>query len=446
MKRLMALVVLLTLTLWADTAAQAERLADVPVLPDMQTTLRWPNPPGTTQIHLQVIPYQGEGPGVDLILGSVESFTLPPPPTWYGLLPDMGYTWRVRSSASNSPAGTSDPSWSAWGGGGFRTPKIGNDAFPLNPPDGGTAPGILDLQWTADPRVFYFEFQVSTDPAFNTDPTTATAAVSWLLIHGGVGTVKNSVRATGLPLGSTQFWRVRPRIQGDGTALPWSRTWSFTVQATAPAPTPTATPTPAPTATPTPTATATPTPVPCNTRVQAVVDPSFENNSAAWTLSGNAVRTTAGWNSGRWSIRLGGNNNATGSDFIGQRMPVPAWAEKIVIYYAWYMLSTETGGVADLMTVALGSGGNELASDYGVWNTYTRGQWYVRRWAPTGVDVKALRGSILNLAIGAFTDASFPTTWWVDDVEVWFTCGAQVAGVADDAAPIAMGPRSHPQD
>lgn len=270
--RLVTLLLLLLSTLPADTSVQAERLADVPVLPDMYTTLRWTNPPGTTQIQLQVMPFEGDGPGVDVIVGAVETFTLPPPPSWYGLLPDMGYTWRVRSSAASNAAAPSDPSWGAWAGAAFRTPKIGNDARPLNPADGGTAPSTFDLQWAADSRVFYFEFQASTDPSFNTDPSTATAAVSWLLIHGGASALRNSVHAINLPTGSTQYWRIRPRIQGDGNVLPWSRTWSFTVVGTA-TPVPSQTPTPAPTRTPTTIPTATPTAFPTATRPVATAAP-----------------------------------------------------------------------------------------------------------------------------------------------------------------------------
>ena len=29
-------------------------------------------------------------------------------------------------------------------------------------------------------------------------------------------------------VGSTYYWRVRPRVQGDGVPVDWSDTWSFT--------------------------------------------------------------------------------------------------------------------------------------------------------------------------------------------------------------------------
>ena len=52
--------------------------------------LRWANPPGVTQYHLQVLPAKNDGPGVDLHIGAAEEFfSVPPPPFWYGLLPDM---------------------------------------------------------------------------------------------------------------------------------------------------------------------------------------------------------------------------------------------------------------------------------------------------------------------------------------------------------------------
>src|SRR3989304_353064 len=68
------------------------------------TTLYWLNPPGTTQYHIKVTPYNDDGPGINLIIGdpakvASESFIVEPPNLGVGmyvLLPDMSYTWRVR--------------------------------------------------------------------------------------------------------------------------------------------------------------------------------------------------------------------------------------------------------------------------------------------------------------------------------------------------------------
>src|SRR5437867_2720975 len=62
-------------------------------------TLIWSNPMGVTQYQLQVVPFNNDGPGVDLHLGRNDAaYKIPAPPLWYGLLPDMTYTWRVRVS------------------------------------------------------------------------------------------------------------------------------------------------------------------------------------------------------------------------------------------------------------------------------------------------------------------------------------------------------------
>ncbi len=91
------------------------------------------------------------------------------------------------------------------------------------------------LQWSNNRRdVFYYEVQLSKDSSFNTDPATATAMIYSGLIHGGVTTLPNSYSVPpDFPLqpDTTYYWRVRPRIQGDGDPLPWSTASQFlTVQ------------------------------------------------------------------------------------------------------------------------------------------------------------------------------------------------------------------------
>src|SRR5687768_4681570 len=99
-------ITLLLLALASLSVASADP-ADAPTLVSpangstlslMEATLAWDLPPGASLLHLQVTPANGDGPGVDLVLGAVRSFRLPPPPAWYGLLPDMTYSWRLRSS------------------------------------------------------------------------------------------------------------------------------------------------------------------------------------------------------------------------------------------------------------------------------------------------------------------------------------------------------------
>ncbi|MEK7216305.1 MAG: hypothetical protein AAB289_11980, partial [Chloroflexota bacterium] len=255
-------------------------------LPGFGTTLGWENGAMATQVHLQVVPFNNDGPGIDVHLGSPETaFAIPAPPNWYGLLPDMTYNWRVRTSPATQSVSLDDQSWSAWGESTFRTPALpGLATSPVAPGPGATVSTLTpSLQWSVNRNdVFYFEINLSRDSTFNINPATATAMVYGALIHGGVSTPPNSYlvpAAFPLEPNTSYFWRVRPRVQGDGKAADWSATFTFrTSSPAAPAPAPAATsmppvsPTqatpPSPTATvaaaPPATPTANPTATPAN--------------------------------------------------------------------------------------------------------------------------------------------------------------------------------------
>lgn len=207
------------------------------VLQTFGTTLRWTYPTGsvTRQVHLQVVPFNNDGAAIDVILdASNPSFNLPAPPDWYGMLPDISYTWRLRGSEASTSIGVDDPSWGPWAPVPFtfRTPKVTSaDAFPLTPANGTSSTTTPTLVWKVVNEVlFYFEVQLSADPNFNTDPATATASVYWNLVHGAVTNPPNSYTvppSAPLQVGKTYYWRVRPRVQGDGTPLPWSPPFQF---------------------------------------------------------------------------------------------------------------------------------------------------------------------------------------------------------------------------
>jgi len=226
------------------------------VLGDMTTTLRWSLPQGTVQVHIEVLPTNNDGAGIDLITYKTESFTIPGPPQYYMLLPDMTYTWRVRASDGlGVPA--SDRSWSGWSvPWTFRTPKATSGGIQALSPANGTTLGSLSplfIQWSdPNPRIFYYEVQVSGDSKFDTNPAMGKSFVWWNIVHGNVGggTPPNSWRTPPLDSGRVYYWRVRPRVQGDGTPVAWSSTFNF--QAPVVSPTPTPTPPPIPTPTPAP--------------------------------------------------------------------------------------------------------------------------------------------------------------------------------------------------
>ena len=204
------------------------------------TRLSWRLPTGSTQYQLQVIPLESDGPGIDVIRNAESDywgmgyFEIPPPPIWYGLLPDMTYSWRVRATDQPLAVEESDPSWSPWSDTStFRTPRShGAGAVPLAPVDatqGLSAAGVT-VQWgNLTHPLYYYDVEVSADPTFNTDPAVSFAPVWRNFIHGGMSSPPNSWTTPALQDDTTYHWRVRARVQGDAEPVPWGATVAFTV-------------------------------------------------------------------------------------------------------------------------------------------------------------------------------------------------------------------------
>lgn len=197
-----------------------------------EVTVAWDLPQGATQYHLQVNPANNDGPAVNLVRNAAGWFTIAAPPTWYVLLPNMTYTWRVRATDKSAAASENDASWGAWSEARtFRTPSAsGSGIAPVTPANGAvlTGAGPATLRWSnANAEVFYYEVQTSGDSRFDPDPSSATSFVWWNLIHGGVTNPSNSWQTPALEAGRPYFWRVRPRIQGDGAPAAWSPTFTF---------------------------------------------------------------------------------------------------------------------------------------------------------------------------------------------------------------------------
>ena len=194
--------------------------------------LGWTLPTSATQYQLQVVPFNDDGPGVNLIRASESSFAVPAPPNWYGLLPGMSYTWQVRFSDKATFADEKDTSWGPWSEmRTFFTPIANSSGMKaVSPANGASASsaGPATLTWShPNPAVFYYEVQASTDKDFITTAGQSIAPVWSNLVHGGVSKPANSWTTPALLAGKTYYWRVRPRVQGNGAAVAWSDTWSF---------------------------------------------------------------------------------------------------------------------------------------------------------------------------------------------------------------------------
>lgn len=205
---------------------------------DMAPLLSWTNPAGTTQYHIQVIPYNNDGPGIDLIRNVETSYQVQAPRLGIGnyvMLPGLTYTWQVRTTSEAAALGKDDSGWSGWVSRTFRTfLPTSSTISAVSPSEAALVDGLTPtLKWAnTNPQIFYYEVQVSKDRSFNTDPQTATASVLWELRHGGETAPMNSyaVRAEfALEPNTTYYWRVRPRVQGDAPSegVAWSNTWSF---------------------------------------------------------------------------------------------------------------------------------------------------------------------------------------------------------------------------
>jgi hypothetical protein len=174
-----------------------------------------------------------------------------------------------------------------------------------------------------------------------------------------------------------------------------------------------------------PTPTWTPTPISgCNGSVQAVINPSFESGFSNWSALGYPLWINGVAIDGTHSMLLGGYNYA--NDLLAQFMVVPSWAETAAVYASWDMTSTDTPYYpTDALQIAIFDSGTNFLEDYFVWNTSPRGLWYYTR-QPIP-NIAAYRGTSISVALGAITDYSYPTGWYVDNVWVVFACGVTPA-------------------
>jgi len=216
-------------------------------LSGLSTVLTWNQSATTKQFHIQVLSAnspstgQPDGPAIDLIIGdstlvAAASYTVPSPVFGAGpyvMLPGMTYRWRVRVSDAAGSIGVNDLSWSQWSQERtFRTkPAVSSTASRVAPAEGAFTSRFPAVQWNdSDPSIFYYEVQVSRDVQFRTGPD-AVAPVFWNLVHGGESLPPRSWKVPSqFPLEPIRhYWRVRPRVQGDGTPVEWSPAFSFRV-------------------------------------------------------------------------------------------------------------------------------------------------------------------------------------------------------------------------
>jgi len=155
------------------------------------------------------------------------------------ILPGMSYNLRVQVGDGSK--------WGAWYEKRSTFAKlhkttsagISFGAIDGAPVRAGTVPHISDttpnLKWEdADQAIFYYEVQLSKDAHFGDEGPVAMVYSN--LIHGGIS---NPIRSYSVPKdfplepATTYFMRVKPRIQGDGVPVDWSKVMTFQEDANA---------------------------------------------------------------------------------------------------------------------------------------------------------------------------------------------------------------------
>ena len=214
--------------------------ADGAQLSNLGPLLQWEQAVCTMWYQVQVIPFNNDGPGINLVIGDTlqvasSQYQVREPnfgsnnPN-YVMLPGMTCTWRVRTAGTLSDPTEAD--WTGWSASrSFRTAsKTSGSISRVSPIEGGLVGSLTPtLQWSnSDSTVFYYEVQVSRDPSFGNGP--GSPFLYWELRHGGVTNPLDSYtipNAFPLQSDTTYYWRVRPQVQGDGTPVAWSSTFSF---------------------------------------------------------------------------------------------------------------------------------------------------------------------------------------------------------------------------
>ena len=122
-------------------------------------TLTWSPPAGSTYFEMVIVPGNTPAQAVRFVQKiDTNSYSIPGPPYWYGMLPDTQYSWRVRVNNAAAPLPEEHPSWGPWSETWlFRTPtppsnQIGAFSPGQNAPVSSATP--THTRGSADSHVF----------------------------------------------------------------------------------------------------------------------------------------------------------------------------------------------------------------------------------------------------------------------------------------------------
>ena len=136
---------------------------------------------------------------------------------------------------------------------------------------------------------------------------------------------------------------------------------------------------------------------------------------APWQTIGLPELDNQVYHSAPWSARLGGRNDAV--DYVYQEVTVPSNATEVTLDY-WDRVSGDDPDPDEVMCFEIiDSGfGSVLAGRCLPLYTLSQNQWYHAQLVLSGTDLTPLLGQTVFVAFEVATNATNPSTAWVDDV------------------------------
>lgn len=146
---------------------------------------------------------------------------------------------------------------------------------------------------------------------------------------------------------------------------------------------------------------------------QAIANGGFES-AGSWTLSG-ATRVSF---DGSWRLRLGGSAGASHTAY--QTVSIPAGTDQGAnLSFDWYMITNEGGSWGygwDYFYLEVRDTGNNPLAVYDLRND----GWLQSTWLDgDNIDLSPFAGQTVRVAFYAQNDSLLPTTFYVDNVELW---------------------------
>jgi len=148
-----------------------------------------------------------------------------------------------------------------------------------------------------------------------------------------------------------------------------------------------------------------------------ITNGDFESGSLGWNQSAsNIISSSSTWKaaSGSYYAWLAGFNNA--NENIYQRISIPTSASDIYLQYYYSISSTETATVTEYDRLFVYLSDPTSGDIVSVLNSYSNLQKSSYWNQSEAIDLSGYKGRTLNLVIGAINDATFYTTFLVDNI------------------------------